>query len=317
MVEPDRLAIGARRAPGSPEPTRAWARASREALAPARRVRPAPVGLRQRHLRLPLPRRARTRPPPAAGARLRLRRGRAPGASGASTSPPPAWRCPSPYTDIHSLRPLSDGSVVLNAGAPDQPAALVRVDPRTGAATSCAAAATSGVDPAYLSTPRAVTFPTAGGETAHAFYYPPANRATSGAPGDLPPLLVKSHGGPTSATSSTLNLGTQYWTSRGIAVLDVNYGGSTGYGAPTAALDGRWGVVDVDDCVNGALALRPAGQVDPRRLLITGAAPAATPPSAPWPSATPSAPGAATTASATWRPWPRTRTSSSRATSTA
>ena len=127
------------------------------------------------------------------------------------------------------------------------------------------------VDPAYLSVPRAVTFPTTGGQTAHAFYYPPANRDAQAPPGDLPPLLVKSHGGPTSATSPALTLGTQYWTSRGVAVLDVNYGGSTGYGREyRRRLEGQWGVVDVDDCVNGALALAARGEVDPRRLLISG-----------------------------------------------
>ncbi|HEX2514109.1 MAG TPA: prolyl oligopeptidase family serine peptidase, partial [Chloroflexota bacterium] len=178
---------------------------------------------------------------------------------------------PLPYTDIRNLRPLSDGSVVLNAGAPDQPAALVRVDPQTGRYDVLRRSSEVRVDPAYLSAPRAVTFPTTGGQTAHAFYYPPANRDAQAPPGDLPPLLVKSHGGPTSATSSALTLGTQYWTSRGVAVLDVNYGGSTGYGREyRRRLEGQWGVVDVDDCVKGALALAARGEVDPRRLLITG-----------------------------------------------
>jgi dipeptidyl aminopeptidase/acylaminoacyl peptidase len=80
-----------------------------------------------------------------------------------------------------------------------------------------------------------------------------------------------SHGGPTSATATSLRLGIQYWTSRGIAVLDVNYGGSTGYGrAYRRSLDGQWGVVDVDDCVNGARALVERGEVDGNRLAITG-----------------------------------------------
>ena len=167
---------------------------------------------------------------------------------------------PLPYTDIRSLRPLPDGGVVLNAGAPDQPPALVRVDPQTGRHDVLRRSSEVRVDPAYLSAPRAVAFPTTGGQTAHAFYYPPANRDAQAPPGDLPPLLVKSHGGPTSATSSALTLGTQYWTSRGVAVLDVNYGGSTGYGREyRRRLDGRWGVVDVDDCVNGALALAARG----------------------------------------------------------
>src|SRR5207302_1069383 len=86
-----------------------------------------------------------------------------------------------------------------------------------------------------------------------------------------PPLLVMSHGGPTSATTSALRLTIQYWTSRGIAVLDVNYGGSTGYGrAYRQRLNGQWGVVDVDDCMNGARYLAERGEVDGNRLAITG-----------------------------------------------
>ena len=127
------------------------------------------------------------------------------------------------------------------------------------------------VGEAYLSTPRAITFETTGGETAHAIYYPPCNPDFAGPPEERPPLLVKSHGGPTSAASTALSLGTRFWTSRGIAVVDVNYGGSSGYGtAYRRRLNGQWGVVDVDDCVNAALHLVRAGEVDGARLLVTG-----------------------------------------------
>jgi dipeptidyl aminopeptidase/acylaminoacyl peptidase len=127
------------------------------------------------------------------------------------------------------------------------------------------------IDEGYLSLPEAVEFPTEGGLTAHGLFYAPRNRDFAAAAGELPPLLVMSHGGPTSAASSSLNLGIQYWTSRGIAVLDVNYGGSSGYGrAYRERLKGRWGIVDVDDCVNGARHLAERGRVDGRRLLITG-----------------------------------------------
>src|SRR6185295_1245570 len=96
-------------------------------------------------------------------------------------------------------------------------------------------------------------FPTENGRTAHALFYRPQNREYAAPPDERPPLLVKSHGGPTSAAVTSLNLGTQYWTSRGIAVLDVNYGGSSGYGrAYRDRLKGQWGIVDVDDCTNGA-----------------------------------------------------------------
>jgi dipeptidyl aminopeptidase/acylaminoacyl peptidase len=127
------------------------------------------------------------------------------------------------------------------------------------------------VDPGYLSIPEPLEFPTAGGLTAHGLYYRPRNRGFVGPPDEKPPLLVLSHGGPTSATSSTLSLGRQYWTSRGFAVLDVNYGGSTGYGRSyRERLNGSWGVVDVDDCANGARYLADRGDVDPRRLAIRG-----------------------------------------------
>jgi dipeptidyl aminopeptidase/acylaminoacyl peptidase len=127
------------------------------------------------------------------------------------------------------------------------------------------------VDPGYVSAAEAVEFPTEGGATAHAFYYGPRNKDYAAPPGERPPLLVISHGGPTGATSSTLDLSIQFWTSRGLAVLDVNYGGSTGYGrAYRERLNGRWGIVDVDDCVNGARYLVDRGLADGGRLAIRG-----------------------------------------------
>jgi dipeptidyl aminopeptidase/acylaminoacyl peptidase len=108
------------------------------------------------------------------------------------------------------------------------------------------------VDPAHLSSPEAIEFPTEGGLNANAFFYSPRNQDYTAPGGEKPPLLVMSHGGPTAATAAGLSLRIQYWTSRGVAVLDVNYGGSTGYGrAYRERLNGRWGIVDVDDCVNG------------------------------------------------------------------
>ena len=118
---------------------------------------------------------------------------------------------------------------------------------------------------------RRVEFPTAGGLTAHAFYYPPTNGAYQAPAGELPPLIVESHGGPTSATAAVFNVRKQYWTSRGFALLDVNYGGSTGYGrAYRQRLNGQWGIVDVQDCINGALFLVQQGLVDGTRLAIHG-----------------------------------------------
>jgi dipeptidyl aminopeptidase/acylaminoacyl peptidase len=127
------------------------------------------------------------------------------------------------------------------------------------------------LDPNYISRPEAIEFPTAEGRTAHALYYRPTNTDFGGPEGERPPLLVRSHGGPTAAASTTLNLTTQYWTSRGFAVVDVNYGGSTGYGrAYRERLDGQWGMVDVDDCVHAAGHLAERGEVDRGRLAIRG-----------------------------------------------
>ena len=130
-----------------------------------------------------------------------------------------------------------------------------------------------GLDPGLLVEPEAITFPTGpdGAATAHALYYPPANPACAGPPGELPPLLVQAHGGPTAAARRQLQLGIAYWTSRGIAVVDVDYRGSTGYGRRyRQALDGAWGVVDVEDCVAAARFLAGRGDVDPQRLMIRG-----------------------------------------------
>ena len=125
--------------------------------------------------------------------------------------------------------------------------------------------------PATCPRPGLLSFPPRDGLTAHAFYYPPANRDFTAPEGEKPPLLVKSHGGPTSAASMSLSPAIQYWTSRGIGVLDVNYGGSTGFGREYRdRLKGRWGIVDVDDCVNGARYLVAQGEVDGNRLAIDG-----------------------------------------------
>jgi dipeptidyl aminopeptidase/acylaminoacyl peptidase len=122
-----------------------------------------------------------------------------------------------------------------------------------------------------MSVPEAISFPTENNQAAHAFYYPPRNKEYTAPRGELPPLLVRSHGGPTSVSSSTLRLDVQYWTSRGIGILDVNYGGSTGFGrAYRQRLQGTWGIVDVDDCVNGARFLAQRGAADPERLAIRG-----------------------------------------------
>jgi len=176
-----------------------------------------------------------------------------------------------PFTAIEDVR-ASPGQAVFWAASPTEPAAIVRLDLDTLEREVLRSSTT--VDDAvrpYFSLPVAVDFPAADGAVAHAIYYPPHNPDFQAADGERPPLLVKSHGGPTGASNILLALTTQYWTSRGIAVLDVNYGGSTGYGrAYRERLEGRWGIVDVDDCVSGARWLAARGEVDGGRMAISG-----------------------------------------------
>ncbi len=175
-----------------------------------------------------------------------------------------------PFRSIGNVRVGAD-RVVFGGGSPTASPAIVQLDLAAKQIAVLKQSSTVTVDPAYLSIAQPIEFPTEHGLTAHAFFYPPRNPNFVAPDGEKPPLLVMSHGGPTSATSSTLDLDIQYWTSRGIAVLDVNYGGSTGYGRPyRQRLNGQWGVVDVDDCVNGARYLAAQGLVDGDRLMITG-----------------------------------------------
>jgi dienelactone hydrolase len=176
----------------------------------------------------------------------------------------------SPYTDIRSLR-VTSGRVIIVAGSPGEPVSVVAYDLVSETLDVLRRSSALRIDPDYLSIPQPIEFPTENGLTACAFYYAPNNRDFTGGPDDLPPLMVLSHGGPTSAAVTTLSLNIQYWTSRGLAVLDVNYGGSSGYGREyRQRLNGNWGIVDVDDCVNGARFLVARGLVDARRLIIRG-----------------------------------------------
>ncbi|KAK8596788.1 hypothetical protein V6N13_001395 [Hibiscus sabdariffa] len=124
----------------------------------------------------------------------------------------------------------------------------------------------------YFSRPELIEFPTeVPGQNAYAYYYPPTNPLYQASQEEKPPLLLKSHGGPTAETRGILNLSIQYWTSRGWAFVDVNYGGSTGYGREfRERLLGRWGIVDVDDCCSCARFLLENGKADKERLCITG-----------------------------------------------
>ena len=176
-------------------------------------------------------------------------------------------------THLESIADLAvhGDTCVLLAGAPDLPGSVLRVDIAGDETEILRQSFPPSLDPAHLSIPRPVDFPTGGGERAHAFFYPPANADCEAPEGEAPPLIVISHGGPTGATSTTLDLRIQFWTSRGFAVLDVDYRGSTGYGrAYRERLAGAWGLADVEDCVNGALHLAAEGRVDAKRLAIRG-----------------------------------------------
>jgi dipeptidyl aminopeptidase/acylaminoacyl peptidase len=181
-------------------------------------------------------------------------------------------RVESPYEDITYLRASAEtGRAVFRGGSPTRGSSIVEFDPSAGEFKTLRRSSDLQLDEGYLSAAQAVEFPTENGLTAHAFYYPPRNRDFAAPEGERPPLLVKSHGGPTSAAVTTRNLNILYWTSRGFAVLDVNYGGSTGYGrAYRERLNGTWGVVDVDDCVNGARHLVARGLADDERCVIDG-----------------------------------------------
>lgn len=125
-------------------------------------------------------------------------------------------------------------------------------------------------DQGYISIPTHICFPS-NNRIAYGFYYPPQNHSYNGPDNQKPPLIVMIHGGPTWQASGTYQLEKQFWTSRGFAILDVNYGGSTGYGRHyRSLLDGNWGIVDIDDCVNGALYLAEQGLVDKDKMAIRG-----------------------------------------------
>jgi dipeptidyl aminopeptidase/acylaminoacyl peptidase len=196
----------------------------------------------------------------------------------------PLRELPSPYTVVYSLTPLGN-RVGLIAGSHSEGLQVATLDPRDGAASVVRRGRPAPVDPAFISRPEAITFPTAyepgsvagtpaaepEGLTAHALYFAPANPDFAAPAGEKPPLIVVSHGGPTSAHEALLDLDVQYWTSRGCAVVDVNYGGSTGFGrAYRERLRDNWGVVDTVDCIEAARYLVERGDADPERVAVRG-----------------------------------------------
>lgn len=178
-----------------------------------------------------------------------------------------------PYTEVSNLR-VGSNAFVFRGGAPDQPPSVVRVglDP---VMVEVLKRSTELVDQPNvrecISAPVHVAFPSGTGN-AYAWYYAPRNPAFTAPPEELPPLIVRNHGGPTAAASTALDLRIHYWTSRGYAVLDVDYGGSTGYGREYRnRLRQAWGIVDVEDCTNAAKFICESQRADPARVAISGA----------------------------------------------
>jgi dipeptidyl aminopeptidase/acylaminoacyl peptidase len=176
-----------------------------------------------------------------------------------------------PFVGLSNIQLMSPDTAVAVAASAKAEAALVAVDLRTGGYHILRAPGSVKLDPAWVSVAEPIEFPTAHGLTAHAFYYPPTNPEASPLPGEKPPLVVKVHGGPTSHSKPEFALTTQYWTSRGFALLDVNHGGSSGFGrAYRERLNGNWGVVDVEDVVAAVKYLIDAGRADGKRAAIRG-----------------------------------------------
>jgi len=177
------------------------------------------------------------------------------------------------YWPLEATEHLStDGKeAVALGGAPDRPTAVYTMDAPDMRPRRIADCGALPLEESWISLPRPLSFPTAGGAHAHAFYYPPNNRMYAGPPDTAPPVIVKCHGGPTGAVSTAFDAKIQYWTTRGFAVLDVNYRGSTGFGrAYRESLYGRWGEADVEDCVAGLQFLAQQGLADPDAAFISG-----------------------------------------------
>jgi dipeptidyl aminopeptidase/acylaminoacyl peptidase len=165
----------------------------------------------------------------------------------------------------------ASGRALFVAAAARSAAVLCSLELASGRVRELARAFDEAIDPDDIALPEAIRFTSAEGREAHAFLYRPTSARFEGPVGARPPLVVKSHGGPTGATTPSLRLAHQFWTSRGFALVDVNYGGSSGYGrAYRELLHERWGIVDVEDCAHAALSLAAQGLADRARLVATG-----------------------------------------------
>ena len=175
-----------------------------------------------------------------------------------------------PFTVVQNLVTYKDKVYFIGA-SPISPNSIICYDPKTNQFEPIKQSFKTPISEEWISKGEVLEYPTADGKMGYAFYYPPKNPNFTAPEGEKPPLIVKSHGGPTHSSSNGLALGIQYWTSRGYAFVDVNYGGSTGYGREYfKRLEGNWGIVDVNDCISAAKALVAKGLADEKRLLIRG-----------------------------------------------
>jgi dipeptidyl aminopeptidase/acylaminoacyl peptidase len=164
-----------------------------------------------------------------------------------------------------------DGLLAFTAASPTASATLVLLDPATGRERHLRVSTVVDLEPGSISVPRPIRVPTRDGATAHAFYYPPASAEWEGPDDERPPLQVICHGGPTAYSPPGLDLATQFYTQRGIGVVDVNYRGSSGFGRDyRRQLNGRWGEIDWQDCVDAARFLAEEGTVDAERTWVEG-----------------------------------------------
>ena len=176
-----------------------------------------------------------------------------------------------PFTVIGAVQALDASIVALTAASGVQTGAVITLDIETGAVSLIRRPSPAVLEQGSISQAQAITFPSVGGREVHALYYPPANADFTAPAGDKPPLIVQVHGGPTGQASAAFSLANQFWTSRGFAVVDVNYGGSAGYGrAYRKRLNGQWGVVDVEDVIAAVRYLAGEGRIDRQRTAIHG-----------------------------------------------
>jgi dipeptidyl aminopeptidase/acylaminoacyl peptidase len=179
-------------------------------------------------------------------------------------------RIDTPYSDISGVRAMA-GRAFFLAGSASEAASVFAFDLAGGRMEVLRRSSHVDIDTGYLSSPEQLVFPTKHGKIAYGIYYAPRNRDYTAPADTRPPLIVECHGGPTAAASTTLSLKRQFWTSRGFAVISVNYAGSTGYGrAYRERLNGQWGIADVDDCLTATRYLIEQGKVDEERVAISG-----------------------------------------------